>query len=231
MARYRWWIGHQTTFCVWRLLTDCLTELAGQPASPAELVNAAASMYDIYSLLLLYTGNCSPEVYETAIRPEMAAADAAFTGRWARDFEQIPGLQRKVKQKHSPRALTPLVDASKANRVVHMAVARRLTGGTESLLRLSGQPVDGEVTDHHRDLYDAFFHVRRTELCRHHFGTQLLVLCTAVLHDLTSSPLDLDVDWAMPRTSENEAIARCGNEGTAGLRLLITSSYAGRVLP
>ncbi len=28
LARYRWWIGHQLTFCVWRLLSERLTSIA-----------------------------------------------------------------------------------------------------------------------------------------------------------------------------------------------------------
>ncbi|MGI8307567.1 hypothetical protein [Saccharopolyspora hattusasensis] len=230
LARYRWWIGHQTTFCVWRVLADCLKELTRQRRPSSELIRGAALTYDVYSLLLLYAGSCSVDVYDRTIRPEMAAAESAFSGRWARDYDLVPALLREVRKQHPAHATAPLTAASKANLVVHMAVAHRLARGGESLLRMASQEAD-IVTDQRRDLYDAYFHVRRTEICRQGFAMQLLRLCMVVLDDLSSTPLVVPTDWAGARPAEIDAVARSVTDSSMNLWNLVTSNFLGRLLP
>jgi hypothetical protein len=133
IATYRWWLGHQATFCVWRLLSTSLALLAEGERSPEETVAAAthaAQMYDVYSVLLLYAGSCSPEVYSRVIRSEMARADPAFSGRWARDYEDIPRLFRAVRQAQPAAFLSDLRMAYKANLVVHAAMGGGRPRGT-----------------------------------------------------------------------------------------------------
>jgi hypothetical protein len=190
IARYRWWLGHQATFCVWRLLSTSLTLLAEGEQPAVEIATAATRMYDVYSVLLLYAGSCSPEVYGRVIRPEMAHADSAFSGRWARDYEDIPRLLRAVRQAQPAALLSDLLTACEANRVVHVAVAKRLVSGGPSLLRLSGRDRNDENTDRERDVFDAFFLVERTEVCRQAFTAKLVGLYTLVLNDLAERPLD-----------------------------------------
>jgi hypothetical protein len=188
IARYRWWLGHQATFCVWRLLSAALTVLAQATRPSAEAVAAAARMYDACSVLLLYAGSCSPEVYGRTIRSAMACADPAFSGRWARDYEDIPGLMQAVRRAQPAALLSDLLIACKVNYAVHVAVAKYLVPDGPSLLRLSGRD-SNEVTDRERNVLDAFFLVERVEVCRQAFTATLVGLCTLVLIDLVERPL------------------------------------------
>jgi hypothetical protein len=226
-AWFRWRVGHQTTFCVWRLLSECLAELAERPSPPSDLVQVTALLYDVYSLLLVYSGSCSPQEYETAIRPEMAAADGGFSGRWARDFEPVPKRLRALKKLAPSAAVAPITEASKANLVVHMAVAHRLTRGGDSLLRTSGQ-TEAAVTDDQRDLYDSFFHVERARICRREFAVQLFRLCMVVLDDLAERPLQACTNLFVHPSATNATIERRVSDGPANLWKLVTSSYLGR---
>ncbi len=133
LARYRWWIGHHLAFCVWRLLSERLASIANDQQTQPPSVAASIAMYDVYSVLLLYAGSCSPEVYLRTIRPAMVAADPAFSGRWARDYEAIPGLLRTIRRTRPAELVAGLLAAARTNQVVHMAVGKRLVHDGPSL--------------------------------------------------------------------------------------------------
>jgi hypothetical protein len=191
-ARYRWWIGHQVTFCVWRLLAESLTAIAANEHPAPEPVANAARLYDAYSALLCYAGSCTPEVYSRAIRAEMVRADPAFTGRWSRDYERIPALLRSVRRTRSAADISQLVTASRANQMAHIATAKRLVPNGISLLQQSTRAHDDQVTDRDRDLLDAFFLVTRAQISRAAFTAQLSGLTALVLADLADRPLEDD---------------------------------------
>jgi hypothetical protein len=191
-ARYRWFIGHHLSFCVWRLLAETLSRLAGHARPPAGIVSAAARMYDVYSVLLLYSGSCSTDVYNGVIRPEMMGADPAFSGRWSRDYEQIPDLARAARAAHPQTLVSGLLQAARTNQLVHIAVARRLVPGGMSLLRAAGRNPGSPATDGDRDTFDALFLVQRAPVCRRTFTAQLLRRLTQVLCDLDRYPLPVE---------------------------------------
>ncbi|OEV32236.1 hypothetical protein AN219_00050, partial [Streptomyces nanshensis] len=66
--RYRWLVGHQLAFVMWRLLRQTLEDARCVP--DADMLDRAARLYDIYTLLLLYTGSCSAERYAATVRAD-----------------------------------------------------------------------------------------------------------------------------------------------------------------
>lgn len=189
LARYRWRIGHQLTFCVWRLLSERLATIAMEQRPVSETVAAGIALYDVCSMLLLYAGSCSPEVYLRTIRPEMADADPAFSGRWAREYEDIPGLLRVIRRTRPTAHVAGLLAAARTNQMVHMAVGKRLVPDGPSLLRQSSRKGEHPVTDRERDTFDAFFLVKRAAVSRSKFAAQIRALAGMVADDLAERPM------------------------------------------
>jgi len=190
LARYRWWVGHQLAFCVWRMLSESLTSITRAERPSSSLVDAATVLYDAYSVLLLYTGSCSPEVYSRTIRPAMAAAHPAFSGRWARDYEPIPPLMRVLRRTRPSAAVDRLVAAGHVSQLVHRAIGKRLIPDSPSLLKLHGHDPGQPVSDAERDVFDAFFLLTRKDMTRRAFDAEVDMLTVAVTTDLTERPLD-----------------------------------------
>ncbi|WP_370942319.1 hypothetical protein AB5J62_24725 [Amycolatopsis sp. cg5] len=175
---YRWVLGHQIAFGVWRLIADNLAEIAsgGKPDfDPAWL-------FDQYSILLLYTGSFTEIVYRERIRPSMMAADPAFSGRWGRDYHRVLRMLEAAKP-HD----TVLRDALLRNRRVHIAVARRLVPEGGSLLRDAGR-ASAPVTDAEFDIFDTYFGVRRAPCDRRGFLRSLASRAQAAHDDLVETP-------------------------------------------
>jgi hypothetical protein len=185
-AVHRWFLGHHGAFLVWRFLSDSLDRLIREPDS--QLVRLAALGYDAYSVMLAYSGSCSREVYEDVIRPMMVTFDPAFSGRWARDYEPLPGLLRRARAALGPVAAEPLTSASKANLVAHMEVMRRLVPGGPSLLRESGR-ARMSTTDAERARFDEFFLVSRENVCVSRYDAHRAAVLSAIGHDLAKHPL------------------------------------------
>ena len=219
-AEYRWFIGHYATICLWHLLLETLNGLADEPAPAPGLVDRAATMYDAYSILLLYCGSCTPGVYAKSVRPRMIAADPAFSGRWARDYEPIPPMLRSVRRIHRPDLLAPLQQAVKTNLMVHMAVARHLVPGGESLLRESGHDPSASPTTIQQDIFDKFFHIERVSLCRRELDTQFTNALEQIHRDLMSRPLEIPCSWPGLPTSQADTITRFHRDSTTLLSSL-----------
>ncbi len=192
--RYRWLVGHQLAFVVWRLLRQTLEDALCVP--DADMLDRAARLYDIYTLLLLYTGSCSAERYAATVRADMAAWHPALSGEWHRDHIRLPQLVRKVRTGQTTQLSAPLTKAVKLNHAVHMGVAEKLVPDGQSLLQRAGKQAGEDPTDHERDLIDAYFQVRRRPVCWEGFVAQAVrrlaqVLCDIAhhgLHDGTSPP-------------------------------------------
>lgn len=185
-AVHRWFLGHHGAFLVWRFLADSLDRLIREPDS--QLVRLAALGYDAYSVMLAYSGSCSREVYEDVIRPLMMSFDPAFSGRWARDYEPLPGLLRRARTALGPAAAAPLSSASKANLLAHMEVMRRLVPGGASLLRESGR-TSVPTTDAERARFDEFFLVSRENVCVSRYRAHRAAVLSAIGRDLAERPL------------------------------------------
>ncbi|MCX2954087.1 L-tyrosine 3-hydroxylase [Lentzea sp. NEAU-D7] len=185
-AVHRWFLGHHGAFLVWRFLSASLDRLIREPDS--RLARLAALGYDAYSVMLAYSGSCSREVYEDVIRPMMVTFDPAFSGRWARDYEPLPGLLRRARAALGSVAAEPLTSASKANLVAHMEVMRRLVPDGPSLLRESGR-ARMSTTDAERARFDEFFLVSRENVCVSRYRAHRAAVLSAIGHDLAKHPL------------------------------------------
>ncbi len=185
-AVHRWFLGHQGAFLVWRFLKASLDRLIREPDS--ELVRLAALGYDVYSVMLAYSGSCSREVYEGVIRPMMATFDPAFSGRWARDYEPLPGLLRRARAALGAVRAEPLSAASKANLLAHIEVMRKLVPDGQSLLRESGR-TRVSTTDAERARFDEFFLVSRENVCVSRYEAHRAAVLSAVDQDLSEHPL------------------------------------------
>ncbi|TDD40924.1 hypothetical protein E1288_34335 [Saccharopolyspora elongata] len=188
--RYRWMVGHHAAFGVWQLQTRCLQAIADSPAPTTDDVHTAARLFDAYSLLFLYTGSCSAEHYAATVRAEMMACNAAFSGKWARDYEPVMLALRGIRNKHPESVIAPLTSAAKRNHRLHMAVAKKLVPNGASLLREAGHHPGHAPTGAERDVFDAFFQVQRRTLCRRAFAAQLVrrfaqVMCDIAAHRLS----------------------------------------------
>ena len=184
-ARYRWYLGHQVAFCVWVLLAGQLRAIASRPDAAGEAVPAAAGLLDAYSVLLLYSGSCGGEIYQTVIRPEMAAAHPAFSGTWAWDYQPIPALLRQLRGTAPGSALAP---HARANLAAHVAVGEHLVPGRKSLLREAGRR-RGLVSAAEYDLFDRFFLVRRAPVTTADLLGQLSTRLAHLSTDLGAVPL------------------------------------------
>jgi hypothetical protein len=222
-ASYRWLLGHHAAFCVWRLLRETLFELSEIAAPRPELFDSASLLYEAYSVFLLYSGSCSAETYLTAIRPRMVAAHPAFSGRWARDYEAIPGLLRRVKARHPGPAGEELKRAARTSHLVHVAMAAHLVPDGTSLLQESGRSPAHPPTEDERTLLDRFFQVSRTELCRRTVLAQFLRRLTQVVCDLSLSPMpDFGETITRLPSAQSEALSRLGSTSTLTLANLAT---------
>jgi hypothetical protein len=185
-AVHRWFLGHHGAFLVWRFLLTALDRLTREHDS--QLVRLAALGYDAYSVMFAYSGSCSRELYEDVIRPKMVAFDPAFSGRWARDYEPLPGLLRRARTALGPAAAEPLCAASKANLVAHMEVMRKLVPDGQSLLRESGR-TRVATTDAERARFDEFFLVSRENVCASRYRAHGAAVLSAIGRDLVKHPL------------------------------------------
>ncbi|MET8981192.1 O-methyltransferase [Streptomyces sp. NPDC004539] len=185
-ARYRWLVGHHAAFAVWQHLRRTLETALDDPTALLE----AARLYDVYSVLFLYTGSCSPERYAETIRPGMTARHPAFSGEWARDHEGLTALARKVRDQYPAALAAPLTDAVRLNQRVHMKVAARLVPGGASLLQDAGRQPGRHPTPAEHDLYDTHFAVHRLPVCDSSLTAQLVrrlaqIVCDIAEHGLT----------------------------------------------
>ncbi|MEU1053956.1 hypothetical protein ABZ397_15570 [Streptomyces sp. NPDC005876] len=208
--RRRWLVGHHLAFVVWRLTGRALADLARVPA--AEVVDRATRLYDLYTLLLQYTGSCSAERYAMTVRADMAAWHPALSGEWHRDHAVLPGLLRNARATHSEAFLAPLTAAVGLNRHVHMAVAGRLVPTGHSLLRQAGRQAGRRPTEAEADIIDAFFRVRRTAVCHDAFAAQALRRLAQVVCDITAHGLhDLETPPRLAPRHQRYADALCAS--------------------
>ncbi|MGW6510966.1 hypothetical protein ACWGCP_26100, partial [Streptomyces niveus] len=122
-VQHRWLVGHHAAFAVWQSLADVLHVLAAATeAATDRLAVRAAALYDAYSVLFLYAGSCTPELYAAVLRPHMTATHPAFSGEWARDHAPVPAALRAARDRHPPPRIAPRTRAAQDNRRVHKAV-------------------------------------------------------------------------------------------------------------
>ncbi|MEV6258649.1 hypothetical protein AB0L97_35905 [Nocardia sp. NPDC051911] len=176
-------------------MAETLRVLLAGSTRASVLVSRATLLFDAYSVLMLYAGSCSAEVYGETIRPSMMAADSAFSGTWARDYEPIHPLLREIRLTYHPNTLVPLSTALKLNNIVHGAVAKYLVPIGQSLLREHSDDHLAPPTEAQRQVSDRFFGVERIAICREEFLAQFVTKLGQVRSDLVHRPLPVSCGW------------------------------------
>ncbi|MFI6683182.1 L-tyrosine 3-hydroxylase [Streptomyces sp. NPDC050485] len=189
---FRWITGHQAVFALWQLIDDELELVLKDGVESAAA--RATSLIHAYSVLLVYTGSPTRELYERLIRPAMMLQHRSFSGRWARDYAAIPpqlrSLRARYRQAEAPEAIAELNRAGKFNHQVHMAIAAKLIPDGDSLLRAGdGAAALGAPTEETSRLYDAFFATHRALRTRPEVIAQLIRRLRVILLDLHSNGL------------------------------------------
>jgi hypothetical protein len=187
--RFRWLLGHQVTLCVWRAQGWLLHAIVSGCRPPGAWTTAAVRLFDVYSLMLLYAGSCSPEEYDRVLRADMRSWHPAFSGEWFRDYPVIPELVRRITAERSATVSGPLAVASRRNRRTHMAIARKLVPGGVSLLRETGRRPAAGGTPEEAALIDAYFRVRRAPSCHGAFAAQAVARTELAVADISARGL------------------------------------------
>ncbi|WUI03962.1 hypothetical protein OHR68_19905 [Spirillospora sp. NBC_00431] len=207
VAWYRWITGHQTAFLGWRALRTALAR-----AAPTSEI---AALLDLYSVLLLYTGSCSPSVYERLIRPRMMRWRPDFSGEWAPDHQGIPRALKQAVEDHPQLRSTRRVNVQ-----VHAAVAERLVPQGGSLLQDAGRHAGDEPSEEEFGSYDRFFDTERGPVCEHALRAQFLHWLLKVVSDVESCGLYYDGAPLSAAVAEDkrESIAALEHDALALLR-------------
>lgn len=189
---FRWIIGNQAATALWQILDDELElVLSGEVDSAAR---NAEVLLDGYSVLLIYSGSLTTELYARLIRPAMGLQHRSFTGRWAQDYVPVMARLQTLRTTYRKRARPPSVDAliaaSKRNHRTHMAIAAKLVPGQESLLRSNNDLASlGVATADTIRLYDAFYSTCRELVPRAKVVEQLISRIRAARRDLRTNGL------------------------------------------
>lgn len=133
---YRWITGHQVTFAIWQILAAVIDEgRSDLGVGMAELASKARLLVCGYSLMLLYAGSPTREIYSRVIRASLARQHANLSGAWARDFAPIrPLLRGKVNLAPGPKASALRRECELAAQI-HEGVALKLVPSGISLLQ------------------------------------------------------------------------------------------------
>jgi hypothetical protein len=188
---FRWIVGNQTASALWQLLDDELGRVLSEEL-PTAARNASA-LLDGYSALLVYAGVPTREAYARLIRPAMALQHRSFSGRWALDYipvmAKLHALRAAYRGASAPVEITKLIEASRINHKVHMAVAAKLVPSDDSLLRANDGLALGKATDSNVALYDAFYVTARAVVSRERVVEQLLLRVRTIIRDLRANGL------------------------------------------
>jgi hypothetical protein len=188
---FRWIIGNQASSALWQLLDDEL-DLVLSEELPSAARNAAA-LLDGYSALLIYAGVPTQAAYHRLIRPAMARQHRSFSGRWAVDYvpvmAKLHALRGMYRGRAASAAISALIEASRVNHRVHVAVAAKLVPSDDSLLRANDGLALGRATEENVALYDAFYCTTRAVISRERVVEQLLIRIRAINRDLRTNGL------------------------------------------
>jgi hypothetical protein len=184
---FRWIVGHQTLFMVWRLLSDALrSDARGVPREFAA-GGTVEELVDLCSALFLYSGSCSSATYLSLLRPAMEQHHPAFSGTWASDYQPIPAFIRLA------MAHDRISAAWRAHQRIHVALMQKLVPGQPSLLRKAGGKPSPVPTEAEASSFDSFFVVRRRRgLCRRGFAARLAHWLSRVAADIEEFGLYYD---------------------------------------
>ncbi|MCX2968286.1 MULTISPECIES: hypothetical protein [Streptomyces] len=188
---FRWITGHQVTFALWRLMGRVLEELPRPDAVPGPAAMARLECYTLgYCAMLLYSGSCPRDLYQSLIRPAMFLQHRGFSGTWAPDFVQVRGLMRGRPLPWLPDGRAAGVRAAvEVQQAIHDSVAARLVPNGRSLLQQSVAESPVRPSERTAVLYDNFFMTLRGPVPDADVAAQLLRRLRAVGLDLAVNGL------------------------------------------
>jgi hypothetical protein len=189
---FRWILGNQAVAALWQILDDELDLVLRAEVESA--ARNAAGLLDGYSVLLIYAGTPTRQLYHSLIRPAMARQHRSFTGRWAQDYipvmEKLRVLRKVYRAEGRPDFVEALLAASKRNHLAHVAVAAKLVPEDDSLLKAhDGRGVLGQPTEETAALYDAFYSTKREPVSREHIVEQLISRLRAAMRDVRTNSM------------------------------------------
>ncbi|MDI3424008.1 hypothetical protein [Streptomyces luteolus] len=195
-ASYRWRIGHHVSVVLWQLMSGELIRALAMQESDDNAIELTVGWYDLYSVVLLYTGSCSASRYGATVRADMAAWNPALSGEWAADHRPLPGLVHEILQSRPSACTAPLRAAVHDNQHIHAAVAARLVPDGVSLLQEAGRQPGATPDPLETAAFDAYFAVRRSPVCDVGLRAQLVRRLVQVVCDLVGHGLhDVDERW------------------------------------
>ncbi|MFD8381151.1 hypothetical protein ACFV2X_21810 [Streptomyces sp. NPDC059679] len=187
---FRWITGHQITFVIWHLMGKLL-ERTAERGEPDQCTAARLGTYTSgYNAMLLYTGSCPLDTYQSLIRPRMYLQHRSFSGTWASDFTPVRSLFRgRGPVRGATREAARLARAVEINKAIHDGIAAQLVPAGKSLLQeaMAGPVV--RPSERTALLYDNFFMTLRGPVDDDAIITQLLRRLRAVALDLAVNGL------------------------------------------
>lgn len=206
---FRWITGHQISFLCWRQAGQSLIASQRGGVDQHEDLRRTAIMLRGATAMFVYTSTCPRELYHALMRPVMTLWHSAFTGRWAADYEPLPGLVSGLRAGPRLPAATEVQTAFSESRHVHIAAAQKLVPGGKSVLQQfvrenSGAPPIDPATA--TFLYDSFFLVRRLPVTHCRIASALRDRVAAVL-------TDLELNGLYPRRASSGHEAPEGSRG------------------
>ncbi|MEU4876734.1 hypothetical protein [Streptomyces sp. NPDC021608] len=211
---FRWITGHQITFLIWHLMGQIL-ERNSEREIPDRASLARLETYAYgYCAMLLYTGSCPIDLYQSLIRPRMYLQHRSFSGTWASDFVPVRGLfrGRGVARGGAPEA-AGLARAVDVHKTIHDGIAARLVPEGRSLLQQSIKETAVRPSERTAILYDNFFMTLRAPVNGDGITSQLLRRLDAVASDVAARglyPLGHGGD-ERPKELRSAEVAHCEN--------------------
>lgn len=182
---YRWIVGHQATFVIWRLTAQLLDDIELRRRPVTAVLPALSQYLAAYNAMLLYTGSCTAASYGRAIRPSMQLRHPGFSGTWAPDYAPIRLLLRGRLIPAGPSAdADRLGRVIAANKLVHEHVAAKLVPDGVSLLRSSVVAARRQDQRVLNLIYDNYFLTIRGPVTRSDVVAQLLRRLLAIVRDV-----------------------------------------------
>ena len=187
---FRWITGHQITFLIWHLMGKLLEQSAERETPDCATLARLETYAYGYCAMLLYTGSCPIEIYQSLIRPRMYLQHRSFSGTWASDFVPVRGLfrGRGVARGDVPEA-AGLARAVDIHKTIHDGIAARLVPEGRSLLQQTTKKTVLRPSERTAILYDTFFITLRAPVDGDGMTSQLLRRLHAVAWDIRTRGL------------------------------------------
>lgn len=190
---FRWITGHQIMLTLWHILNKHMQQIDHYDE---QAVTLYTRIIKGTTLVFEYTGSCTEVYYQKNIRPYMLLTHKAFSGKWASDYIGMPKniqniFSKKDISESTKKQLCLLRKAHNISQKTHLGVAKKLVPEGVSLLKDAKQEgyAYEQAEEHHQQLFDAFFLVRRTPISAAAVTHNLARRLHVVIDDLNQNPL------------------------------------------